>query len=146
MPPCLLFKDTISDSIYFSISIILLLDYLSSAWIFFGIGSLFRVWISSASRKSFARCKESVTESSVIINKESIKYLSFLLVGFASLLSRLMLTVWQLVDNWLATSAYSVQYNLEETWELKGNKIQYVSGGTFLRVLLNCYFNNTQDD
>ena len=54
-----LLKDAISDFTYFSISIILLLDSLSSACIFSGVSSLCRIWHSSASEKLFARSKES---------------------------------------------------------------------------------------
>ena len=76
---CFVFKNAISDFIYFSISIISLLDCLCSACIFFGVGSLCHIWLSSASGKSFARSTENDAETSIIINKERIKYLSFFL-------------------------------------------------------------------
>ena len=76
---CFVFKNAISDFIYFSISIISLLDCLRSACIFFGVGSLCHIWLSSASGKSFARSTENDAETSIIINKERIKYLSFFL-------------------------------------------------------------------
>ena len=62
----------------FSIPIISLLDCLSSACIFFGAQDyLCHVGLSSASGKSFARSQENVAESSLINNKENIKYFSF---------------------------------------------------------------------
>ena len=76
---CFLFKNAISDFIYFSISIMSLFNCLCSACIFFGVGSLCHIWLSSASGKSFARSTENDAETSVIINKERIKYLSFFL-------------------------------------------------------------------
>ena len=93
---CFLFKDAISDFIYFSIFIISLLHCMPSAYIFFGVGSLCCIWLSAASGKPFARSKESVAESSVIINKERIKYFLpglFLFSAFSSLISCLMLAV-----------------------------------------------------
>ena len=76
---CFLLKDAFYDFIYFSISIISSLGCLSSACIFFGVFSLCRIWLSSASGKLFARSYEGVAESSFIINKERIKYLFFFL-------------------------------------------------------------------
>ena len=62
----------------FSIPIISLLDCLSPACIFFGAQDcLCHVGLSSASGKSFARSQENVAESSLINNKENIKYFSF---------------------------------------------------------------------
>ena len=74
---CFFLKDTIYDFIYFSISIISLLDSLSSVCMFFRSRLLCLVWFPSVCGKLFARSKKTVSQSFAINNKENMILIFF---------------------------------------------------------------------